>query len=439
MRIAVIGSGISGLAAAWLLSKRHQVTLYESERRLGGHANTVDVETPDGVVAVDTGFIVYNRANYPNLDALFRQLGVRTRETEMSFALSMGAGAYEYTGSGANGFFGQRRNLFNPGHWRLLGDMTQFFRSAHASIRRLPNAMSLGSFLALEGYSEAFINEHIVPMGAAIWSTRMREMMHFPARAFLEFYANHGLLQFSGRPTWRTVEGGSRAYVERLCADGGFEIQSANAVQRLVRHPDYVHVVDSSGVLRPFDHAVIASHADQALAMLDDPDEREERILGSFSYQANRAVLHRDKGWMPRRKRIWSNWNYLKQQAGVDSGLCVTYWMNGLQNLATRTNLFVTLNPFDQIPDNHIECEFQYHHPVFSHAALEAQRDLWQIQGGRRTWFCGSYFGYGFHEDGARSGFEVAEELGSVRRPWSNRHIAVRRAASMPVPYEAAE
>ncbi len=439
LNIAVIGSGIAGLSAAWLLSRRHRVTLYEADGHLGGHANTVDAETPEGRIAVDTGFIVYNERNYPNLSALFRHLDVATEPTEMSFALSLDAGAYEYAGSGFNGFFGQRSNLARPHHWRLLQDLSRFFRTAPKHVEQYPSATTLGAFLQQEGYSEQFIQNHIVPMGAAIWSTSMAGMLGFPARSFVNFYANHGMLQFRERPAWRTVTGGSRCYVERIVNDGGFEVQRNVPIRRVVRHPDYVHIVDGRGVVRPFDHAVIATHADQALKLLDDPTPLEAGHLGKFSYQPNQAVLHRDPCWMPTRKRLWSSWNYLKSGGDFEGSLCVTYWMNRLQNLQGMTNLFVTLNPSAPIHPKATDAVFDYSHPVFSSAAIEAQKSLWSIQGDRRTWFCGSYFGYGFHEDGAQSGLAVAEQLGQVRRPWRVNNESGRIARTDRFLTEAAE
>lgn len=443
MKIAVIGSGISGLSAAWLLSRKHQVTLYEAGGHIGGHANTVDVETAGGPVAVDTGFIVYNERTYPNLTALFAHLGVATDATEMSFALSFDDGAYEYAGSGAGGFFGQRRNLLKARHWRLLADIRRFFMTAQERVRHHPSGCPLGAFLQAEGYSQAFVDDHIVPMGAAIWSTSMAGMLAFPARSFVDFYANHGMLQFADRPLWNTVSGGSRAYVGRILADGGFEVLKGNAATRVTRHPGHVLVADARGTVRPFDHVVLATHADQALRLIDGPDPQEAHLLGAFSYQTNCAVLHRDARWMPRRRRLWSSWNYLKRasapESGAESGLCVTYWMNRLQRLATDTNLFVTLNPFDEIHPKAVDRVFVYEHPVFDAAAKAAQAGLWGLQGTRRTWFCGSYFGYGFHEDGIQSGLAVAEALGGVRRPWTVAGESARIPCLAERPSERAE
>ncbi|MEC9342909.1 MAG: FAD-dependent oxidoreductase, partial [Pseudomonadota bacterium] len=336
------------------------------------------------------------------------------------------------------GFFGQRRNAVRPGHWLLLRDISRFFSTAAARIGHHPAGIRLDDFLVAEGYGSAFVADHIVPMGAAIWSTDADRMLAFPARSFIDFYANHGMMRFAGRPAWRTVSGGSRNYVRKLLDDADCEIVLGTPVERLVRHDGYVHVTDSRGVSRPFDHAVLACHADQALAMLDSPGRDEAALLSRFGYQANRAVLHRDRRWMPRRRRLWSSWNYLKASRG-NADLCVTYWMNRLQDLPTRTDLFVTLNPDAPIHAKAIEAEIEYRHPVFDAGAMEAQRHLWSIQGVRRTWFCGSYFGYGFHEDGIQSGLAVAEQLGGVRRPWQVADESARIAPPVPPVLEAAE
>ncbi|ESR25730.1 NAD(P)/FAD-dependent oxidoreductase [Lutibaculum baratangense] len=414
MRVAVIGSGISGLSAAWLLSRSVRVTLFEQEGRFGGHSNTLEVATRDGGVAVDTGFIVYNEPSYPNLSALFRHLDVETEPSEMSFAVSFGGGAYEYAGS-LGAFFGQWGNLTRPEHWTLLFDILRFFREGR---EREPadEAQTLGEYLTARGFSERFVDRHLLPMGAAIWSTPVARMLDYPAAAFLRFFDNHGLLKLVGRPVWRTVSGGSREYVRRVLEDVRIERRAGTPVVRVWRAGGLAHVADASGHVSAFDQVVLACHADQALRLLADPSPLESELLGSFGYSLNRAHLHGDASFMPRRRRVWASWNYVTDQEHHHAETCVTYWMNRLQRLPTRENLFVTLNPVRE-PER-VHAVVDYHHPVFDAAAVAARRGLWDLQGVNHTWFCGSYFGDGFHEDGIQSGLAVAEELGGARRPW---------------------
>lgn len=418
--IAVIGSGISGLSAAWLLAQRHKVTLIEGDRRLGGHSNTVDAPGRHGPIAVDTGFIVYNTASYPNLIALFEHLGVPTAPTHMSFAVSLDQGGYEYAGSGLSSLFGQPSNILRPSHWRMIADTLRFFREARdLDLTGADDGLTLGQYLANGGYSEPFIARHILPMAAAIWSTPSRAVLDFPVAAFVRFFANHGLLQIRDRPEWRTVVGGSREYVMRLRAALDGEILLNEPALRIARAGGGVTVTTVKGVHR-FDACVVATHADDALRLLADPDSDEQALLSAFQYAKNRAVLHSDVSLMPRRRRLWSSWNYFGRGHGIDAALSVTYWMNNLQPLGqTSGDLFVTLNPCQDIAAERVVATFDYAHPIFDTAAMRAQRDLWSLQGRRQTWFCGSYFGYGFHEDGLQSGLAVAEDIGGVRRPWS--------------------
>ncbi len=418
--VAVVGSGISGLSAAWLLAQRHDVTLIEADRRLGGHSNTVDAPGKIGPIPVDTGFIVYNTASYPNLIALFEHLGVPTAPTEMSFAVSLDHGGYEYAGSGLTSLFGQPSNLLRPSHWRMIADTLRFFREARdLDLTGGEDGLTLGQYLANAGYSDAFIARHILPMAAAIWSTPSRAVLDFPVAAFVRFFANHGLLQIKDRPEWRTVIGGSREYVMRLSAAFAGESLLGEPALRITRAGGGVIVTTAKGARR-FDACVIATHGDDALRLLADPDGDERALLGAFQYAQNRAVLHSDASLMPRRRRLWSSWNYLGQGRGIDAALSVTYWMNNLQPLGeTSGELFVTLNPNRDIAAERVVATFDYAHPIFDASAMRAQRELWRLQGRRRTWFCGSYFGYGFHEDGLQSGLAAAEDLGGVRRPWS--------------------
>lgn len=419
--IAVIGAGIAGMGAAWLLSQRHRVTMYEREGRFGGHSNTVDVLCGDRLTPVDTGFIVYNDRNYPNLTALFHHLDVATQPSDMSFAVSIDRGRLEYNAGTYGGLFAQRRNLLRPAHWRMIAEILRFFRSAGAVLDLPGDGPSLGDWLADEGYGRSFVDDHLLPMGAAIWSVPADEMLAFPAKSFVQFFRNHGLLEVSDRPQWRTVTGGSATYVRRLTAALSRTARLAARVVAVRPVGSGVLVTDRSGTTRRFDQVVIAAHADEALAMLDGPTSQERRVLGAFRYQRNIAVLHRDTTLMPRRPAAWGAWNYLAERRGGSVGersLSVTYWMNRLQGLDPRWPLFVTLNPPRAPRADLTVTAFEYDHPVYDRAALAAQGDLPFIQGERRVWFCGSYCGYGFHEDALSSGLDVAERFG-VRRPWA--------------------
>lgn len=411
LKIAVIGSGVSALSAAWLLSQRHRVAVYEQADRLGGHSNTVMTRTAANEIPVDTGFICFNDSTYPNLVAMFDHLNVPTRATDMSFAVSLDQGRFEYA---APGLFAQRRNLARPRFWSMLTEILRFYRQAPADLATLtdPN-ITLGDYLKSRGFSEAFRDDHLLPMAAAIWSSPADALMDYPAEAFLRFCGNHGLLKLAGRPLWRTVKGGSRVYVERL-ARGLDDIRLNHAAMAVRRTGQGVTVRDSRGGEERFDHVVIGAHADQALNLLAEPTPRERALLGAFRYSRNLAVLHTDNSLMPRRRRAWASWNYI----GADGGLCVTYWMNRLQGL-TGQDLFVTLNPPRPPRAGALLRSEVYEHPIFDLIAIKAQKQLWSLQGDGGVWFCGAHFGAGFHEDGLQSGLAVAEQLGGVRRPWN--------------------
>jgi predicted NAD/FAD-binding protein len=418
LNIAVIGTGIAGMSAAWLLNRGHRITVYERNGWVGGHSNTVDALTERSITPVDTGFIVYNELNYPNLTALFEHLGVRTKESDMSFAASLDGGSMEYSGSDLNGLLGQRVNLVRPRFWRMIADLLRFYREAPSFLDE-PGCerLSLEDFLRRGNYSDSFANDHLLPMGAAVWSTTAREMRDYPAAAFIRFFQHHGLLLLKDRPQWRTVDCGSRQYVRLLTESYRDRIVfgGARSVRRLGRK---VVVDDHQGNSAIYDHVVIATHADEAYRLLADPDPSERRLLGGWRYTNNRAVLHNDDSLMPRRRRVWSSWNFIGQQHESGGDLCVTYWMNRLQSLDPADPLFVTLNPVREPAPGTIIREFDYTHPYFDGAALAAQKELWSLQGHRGTWYCGSYFGYGFHEDALQSGLAVAEQLGGLRRPW---------------------
>jgi predicted NAD/FAD-binding protein len=419
-RIAVVGSGVAGLSAAWLLSSRHHVTLYEAEHRIGGHSNTVMAPTGTGVTPVDTGFIVYNARNYPNLVALFDHLGVASEETDMTFSASLDGGALEYSSEGLNGLVGQRGNAFNPRFWGMIGDLLRFYAQAPRLLGRSDIAdVTLGQYLDAHGYGDAFVEDHLLPMGAAIWSTTAAQMRAYPLEAFIRFFANHSLMNLVGRPKWRTVTGGSRQYVERLRSQIA-SVRGGTAVTEIRRGYGYATVGDALGNIERFDDVVIATHADQALSLLGDADNEERALLGAFTYTDNLAVLHNDTALMPKRRRVWGSWTYIGESSDTgERPLCVTYWMNKLQNLDPAHPLFVTLNPTRPIAEGKMIQSFSYTHPLFDHAAIAAQRQLWRLQGRRNTFFAGSYFGSGFHEDALQAGLAAAEAAGGVRRPWT--------------------
>jgi len=416
--IAVIGSGISGLSCAWLLSNKHNVTLFEKDDRLGGHAHTVSITVDDQKVDVDTGFIVYNPLNYPNLVALFDYLDVATKQTVMSFAVSINQGALEYSGSGLRGLFAQKRNLFKPSFWLMLKDIKRFYKQA-PQLEEDPQTvnLTLGELLSKHSYSKVFIDDHLIPMAAAIWSAPAAQMLSYPALTFLRFCRNHGLLQLDDRPQWRTVIGGSKNYVDKI-AENITEIRLNYKIHKVKRVDNKVCLYDLHGNCSVFDDVVFACHSDQALALLEDATEQEKQILGCFPYQRNKAYLHTDNALMPKKSQAWSSWNYLVDTKKAASHLTLSYWMNELQPLVTDVPLFVTLNPEVPPASEKIHRTFFYDHPVFNQDSIKAQQALWQLQGQNNSWFCGAYFGYGFHEDCLQAGLAVAEQLGLCSRPW---------------------
>ena len=418
MKIAVVGTGIAGLSAAWLLSQRHDVTVFEAQARIGGHCNTVDA----GGVHVDTGFIVYNEATYPNLTALFAHLNAPTKASDMSFAVSMDKGQLEYAGTNLAGLFAQRSNLASPRFWSMLRDLVRFYRQAPIGVRNLDPSASLDDYLDGAGFGRAFREDHLYPMAAAIWSTPALEIGNYPAISFVRFCENHGLLKFVRRPVWRTVDGGSRAYVERLTAPFHDRIRTNAPVTAIRRVNGAVEISVAGAEPEWFDHVVIGAHADQALGMLTDRSEREAELLAAFTYGDNETVLHSDESLMPCRRRVWASWNYLAS-SGRDGTApakpCVTYWMNRLQDIPDTSPRFVTLSPLHAPAEDKVLWRGLYQHPLFNASTLAAQKQLWSLQGQSNTWFCGSYFGSGFHEDAIQAGLAVGESLGGISRPWT--------------------
>jgi uncharacterized protein len=435
LKVAIVGTGISGLSAAWLLSQRHDVTVYERADRVGGHSNTILASVDGRRIPVDTGFIVFNRRTYPNLVALFELLQVRTQKSDMSFAVSMDGGRLEYSGSGLSGLLGQPRNLIRPRFWQMLAGLIRFYREAPCDTKLVADEkISLGDYLAKARYGEAFRDDHLLPMASAIWSATPDEMLSYPAGAFIRFHDNHGLLQLTQRSAWETVIGGSRNYVERLTSPFADRIRLDTGVHEVRRINDGVIVTDSRGQSERFDHVVMASHADQTLAQISDPSANERDLLGAVRYSRNLAVLHTDESFMPKRRSVWSSWNYMGSRNSVSDSVCVTYWMNKLQNIESEKSLFVTLNPPRPPRAGTLLHSEVYDHPIFDAKAIAAQRKLWLMQGDRNTWYCGAYFGAGFHEDGLQAGLAVAEQLGGARRPWqvpneSGRIVLTAKAA----------
>jgi predicted NAD/FAD-binding protein len=436
MRVAVIGTGIAGNAAAWTLARRYPVTVYDREFRAGGHSHTVSIDYQGVTMPVDIGFIVYNQLNYPDLTALFDHLGVETVESSMSFSVTADAGAFEWKGGGntwletAQGLFAQPSNLVSPSYLWMLRDILTFNQESVEDYKagRLAG-LSLRDYFRKRHFAPRLLTDYLAPMGAAIWSAPATEMLDFPAENFVAFFNNHRLLQYD-RPVWRTVKGGSRRYVEKLTAAFRDRMRLGCAVTSIERTAQGVVVHDNHGHRETYDHVVIASHSDQALAMLTDADADERAVLGAIGYAPNTVYLHRDARLMPRRRRAWASWNFLRwqRQDSMANDVAVTYWMNNLQGIDETRPLFVSLNPpfapADELTFGKYICE----HPQYTASAFAAQKRLGEIQGRRHTWFCGAWTGYGFHEDGLRSGLAVAEALGAYA-PWRKLPDALAQAA----------
>ncbi len=424
MRIAIIGSGIAGNTAAYCLHNAgNAITVYERDLRLGGHAATVDIHYEGEKIAVDTGFIVYNNHNYPNMVAMLEHLNVQTQISDMSFSVSLDQGQFEWAGrSGTfrqvvNGLFAKRRNLANPFYWLMLREILRFQK---LSIKEFNagklGSLSLGQYLDSRKFSEGFRDKYIVPMGAAIWSTPADQMLEFPASSFISFFDNHRLLQWN-RPIWRTITGGSRNYVREMTKSFQNHVRLGAAVTSVTRTIRGVVVKDSLGHEDVYDHVVIAAHAPDALTMLSDADKNEQSVLGAIQYRPNDVYLHSDTRLMPKRKAAWAAWNFLREGSDKTQDVSVTYWMNLLQGINPKKPLFVSLNPPFEPETSKVFARFSYDHPQYDNAALKAQTELNKIQGQRNTWYCGAWTGYGFHEDGLRSGLDIARALGA-EAPW---------------------
>ncbi len=415
-RIAIIGSGISGIGAAYLLHQKHDITVYEKNDYVGGHARTLNIDYNGEKISVDTGFIVFNHKNYPNLTALFAQLKVPSHKTSMSFGFKAEDGSLEWGAESINAVFAQRRNLISPKFYRFICDVFKFNRQAVAEANRHPN-ITLGGLIAKLGLGDWFARFYILPMGGAIWSTPLHDMLNFPAKFFVNFFEAHGLLSVNGQPQWYTVTGGSQVYVERLIAGFKNKIRLSCGVVCVTRQNGKIQIADSLGETHEYDHVVFACHAPEILALLGDPIEIEKSTFGVFRHQKNTAILHKHSAIMPRRRACWSSWVYHARNKPGQEPIAVTYWMNYLQGIDNQYPLFVTLNPHEAIPEADIFDRHDFYHPIYDPASVAAQPKIAALQGHNNTWYCGAYNRHGFHEDGLASAVDMAARMG-VSPPW---------------------
>lgn len=434
MRIAVIGSGIAGLATAWLLSRerrtaQHEVVLFEANDYLGGHTHTHDIELDGRRYAVDTGFIVHNREHYPLFSRMLDELDVATRPTTMSFSVRNEATGLEYNATDLDALFCQRRNLLSPRFWGMLRDLFRFYREAPALLHADGEGPTLGEYLVREGYGAMFRDEHLVPMASALWSSPSAKILSFPAKYLVQFMANHQMLQVDDRLQWRVLRDGSSAYVRAMRRSWRVQERPATPVRMILRDDDGATVFTDDGAER-FEQIVLACHSDQALRLLNDADDAERSILGAMPYQANDTVLHTDAALLPMRRKAWAAWNATIPRSPADA-CTVSYCMNLLQGIDAPTPFVVSLNRTEAIDPAKILRRMRYHHPVYSHASVAAQKRKAEIQGQRRTWFAGAYWGWGFHEDGMRSAVEAVEALG-VR--WASACTTVQASSDVIAP-----
>ncbi len=414
-KIAVVGGGVAGIVAAHLLQQHHQVTLFEQNDYLGGHTHTIEItQGPDAGLAIDTGFIVLNDATYPLFRKFLGRHGVETRVSEMSFGFQCHQTGLVYAGTDFNGLFAQRRNLLSPTFYRFLLEILRFCKQARDDLDRGAIAsITLGEYLEQGHYSTFMVDNYLVPMAAAIWSTPAMQIHDFPAGPFLHFFRNHGLLSFRNRPKWRTVVGGSYAYVKAFAGEFTGTLHLEAMVNRVIREPNQVRLAFADGTTQGFDQVIIATHADQALRLLQDPDELEQQLLSPWQYQCNHTVLHTDSSLLPQQEHAWAAWNFTREASDeVERPVFVTYYMNRLQGLNARHDYCVTLNRREPFRAESVIAEMNYHHPLYSFDSMATQSELPSLNGRNRTYFCGSYFGYGFHEDAVRAGVAVGEAFG---------------------------
>ncbi len=404
------------MGTAWLLNNHHDITVYEKSADIGGHSRTRVIQHGDRSIPVDTGFIVFNHQNYPNLCALFRHLDVPTEKSDMTFSLTANGGAFEWGAANLNAVFGQRSNLVNPKYWRFIADIIRFNTLAYKTAQQNPE-LTLQGLLKKLKLGQWFCQYYILPIGGAIWSCPLEVILSFPAFTFVAFFKAHGLLSIVGQPQWHTVTGGSIEYVKRLTTSFRDKIRTNSEVVDVQRSGGKVTVTDIHGDKQEYDHVVLACHGDQALAVLKDATPQERSVLGAFKYQRNVAFLHKDDSIMPKRKACWASWVYHYEDTDKRDVIPVTYWMNLLQNIDKKYPTFVTLNPIHPIPKEHIFDEHVFYHPVYSQDAITSQEHIVSLQGKQNTWFCGAHLRNGFHEDGLASAVNVAKGLG-VEIPW---------------------
>ena len=406
MKIAVIGSGISGLSASYYFSKKYKVDLFEQDDHFGGHSYTYDIKEDNKIIAVDLGFIVFNEQTYPNLIRFFNELNVPFEKSNMSFSVSIKDTNVEYGGSGFNAIFANKKNLLNFKFLKMINEIINFYKTAPSLINTETSNVTLGDYLKSSKLSKYFIEYHIIPMVAAIWSMPFQKAKEMPLKLFLNFFTNHGLFKLKNRPQWYTVSNRSRTYVKKVLEKISGEVFKNYKVSKILRNENNVRILIGNEYL-DYDHVILASHADQSLELLDDPSLEESEILKKFTYVSNEAYLHSGENLMPIRKSAWSSWNSISKNGNT----CVTYWLNKLQNLNSEKNYFLTLNPVEAIDKNRIIKKIHFTHPYFNKDNVALQKDLNKLQGKKRTWFCGSYFGYGFHEDGLKSSKELFKKF----------------------------
>ena len=409
MKIAIVGTGIAGNVAAYHLNKKHDITVYEAADYVGGHTHTHDIELDGEKHKIDTGFIVFNHKTYPNFINLLKELNVGYQHSDMSFSVQAEASGLEYNGNTLNSLFAQRSNLFKPSFYRMIKDILRFNKESLELLEIQSESITLGDYLSIKGYSQQFVDHYIVQMGAAIWSTDHQSMMSFPARFFVQFFHNHGMLSVDDRPQWYVIKGGSRSYLEPLIESFRSKIRLNSPVEKIEREKDHVWI-ESNGTRMKYDYVFIASHSDQALNMLQQPTPLENKVLGAIPYTANQAVLHTDQSILPKRKLAWAAWNYhlLKQKR---EGVALTYNMNILQRLQSKNTFCVSLNYQDHIDPQHIIKTLDYTHPFFSQAGVDAQTKHSELNGQNRTFYCGAYWRYGFHEDGVVSSLRALKDF----------------------------